>query len=589
MKKRLLTIALVLILALLLVSPALAQSYLFSLDREVVNVYWNADGSMSLDYQFTFTNNSGGHVIDFVDVGMPNSYFDISAPAPTAVPMATPLSGSSETPTGPLAGTTNGAYAEVGENRVSLSSDYQGEGSYGFAVDMGAYAIQPGQTGTVHVYVGGINNMLSPDSSDQTYASGVFAPTWFGSKYVTGSTDLSVSFHLPPGVKPEEARWHASPSGFPSEPQTVLDDEGRVTYTWAANVSATREYDFGTSFPATYVPASAIRTTSSSSSSGGIIAAITGLISFVGSSLPCLCFAAIFLGIPIFSVINTNRRKLNYLPPKISIEGHGIKRGLTAVEAAILMEQPLDKVMTMILFGVIKKGGAEVTKRDPLELSFAEKAPEDLHQYETDFLKAFGDKTPAGRRKLLQDMTIALVRSVSDKMKGFSRKESVNYYKSIMEKAWAEVAAANTPEVKSQKFDENLEWTMLDKDYDDRTRRTLTGPVFMPSWWGHYDPTYSGRPTISTASSGKTLTSAGGGPKSLPGADFAASVVGGVQGFSNKVLGNVSSFTEKVTGTTNPPPKPTASTRSGGGGGGHSCACACACAGCACACAGGGR
>jgi hypothetical protein len=41
--------------------------------------------------------------------------------------------------------------------------------------------------------------------------------------------------------------------------------------------------------------------------------------------------------------------------PKVSIEGHGIKRSLTAVEAAILLEQPMDKILTMILFGTIKK------------------------------------------------------------------------------------------------------------------------------------------------------------------------------------------------------------------------------------------
>lgn len=33
-----------------------AQSYYFSLDKEVVDVYWNADGTMSLDYHLTFTN-----------------------------------------------------------------------------------------------------------------------------------------------------------------------------------------------------------------------------------------------------------------------------------------------------------------------------------------------------------------------------------------------------------------------------------------------------------------------------------------------------------------------------------------------------
>jgi len=46
---------------------------------------------------------------------------------------------------------------------------------------------------------------------------------------------------------------------------------------------------------------------------------------------------------------------MQYLPPKISIEGKGIKRGLTAVEAGILLEEPLDKILTMILFGLIKK------------------------------------------------------------------------------------------------------------------------------------------------------------------------------------------------------------------------------------------
>ena len=47
-------------------------------------------------------------------------------------------------------------------------------------------------------------------------------------------------------------------------------------------------------------------------------------------------------------------------------------------------------------------------------------------------------------------MTVKLVNSLSDKMKGFSRKETVAYYKSIMERAWQQIEAAGTPEVKSQ-------------------------------------------------------------------------------------------------------------------------------------------
>jgi hypothetical protein len=175
-------------------------------------------------------------------------------------------------------------------------------------------------------------------------------------------------------------------------------------------------------------------------------------------------------------------------------------------------------------------------------------------------------------------------------MKGFSRKETVDYYQSIMERAWKQIEEAGTPEVKSQMFDEALEWTMLDKNYDERTRRVFTGPVYVPIWWGRYDPGYS---SASSGSTGRISVPSGGsrGPVSLPGSTFAASVVTGVQGFSSKVLGDVRSFTSGVTNKTNPVPVSTG--RSGGGfrssGGGGGCACACACAGCACACAGGGR
>lgn len=579
MTRRLLTAALVIVLALSMATSVLAQSYSFSLDKEVVNVYWNSDGTLSLDYQFTFTNQPGGHVIDFVDVGMPNGNFSITSPAPTAAP----LPGTNPTP--PLAGSQQGTFADVDGNPVSISSDYQGQGSYGFSVNMGAHAIQPGQTGTVHVYTGGISSVLYPDDNDQNYASAVFSPTWFGSQYVTGSTDLMVIYHLPPGVKPEEPRWHSAPDGFPSQPQTSLDSEGRVTYTWSnPSASGSRQYMFGASFPKTYIPATAI-VTKPAFDLGGWISSLVG--GCVPAAFICF-FIFMFVGMPILSAIGNQRRKLQYLSPRIAIEGHGIKRGLTAVEAAILMEESLDKVMTMILFGVVKKSAATVTKRDPLQVEVTSPTPDGLHDYELNFLDAMKESDPAKRRNLLQDMTVKLVRSISEKMKGFSRRETIDYYKGIMERAWEQVQQANTPEMQMTFFDQQLEWTMLDKDYDDRSRRVFTGSIFVPMWWGRYDPLYRSGPSATSGGGRVSAPSSSSGRTSLPGADFAASVVGGAQAFSQKVIGNVQDFTSRVTNVTNPPPKPTSS-GSYRGGGGHSCACACACAGCACACAGGGR
>jgi hypothetical protein len=550
MKSKLLAIALVFILAFGITTSALAQDYYFGVEKETVHAYWNEDGTLSLDYTIVFVNQAGAHVIDFVDMGMPNGSFDMSTVS-----------------------------ADVNGSAVSVDrGEYQGSGS-GFAVVMGSQAIGAGSRGTVHVQVGRISNVLYTDSEDETYASAVFSPTYFGSQYVTGSTDVTVVFHLPPGVQPDEPKWHSAPSGFPSGPETALDSSGRVTYTWNnPNGNAHSVYEFGASFPKTYVPDSAIQTEP--------VVTLPSINFDTIINLGCCgFFAFMFFGMPILSIVNSRRRKLKYLPPKIAIEGHGIKRGLTAVEAGILMEQPLDKVMTMILFGVVKKGAAEVETRDPLKLKIAEPLPDNLHEYEKQFLQAFRpDANLKQRRADLQDMTIKLVKAVSQKMKGFSRKETVAYYKKIMERAWAQIAAADTPEVQSELLDKAMEWTMLDKDYDERARRTYTRPIFVPMWWGRYDPGY-GR----AAGTARSVSVGGSAPSSrstgLPGADFAASVVGGAQTFSQKVIGNVSDFTSRVTNKTNPIPKSTSSgSRSGGG-----CACACACAGCACACAGGGR
>jgi hypothetical protein len=560
MKPRLIIPFLLIALMFVFTSSAAAQSsYSFSLNKEIVQVIWNADGTLALDYQLTFTNDPNGHPIDFVDMGMPNGNFDMSTVS-----------------------------ADVAGQAVDVStSDYQGTGS-GFAVVMGSQTIPAGGTGTVHVSIGRITGVLYQDSTNPgTDASADFSPLYFDSQYVHGNTDMTVTFHLPPGVLPQEPRYHATQGGWPcgDQPASALDSQNRVTYTWqCVTANGSTQYTFGASFPNHYVPAGAIVVPAAFD--------ISGLLGWFGSNGSTFCcfgfFILLFIGIPILSASNNKKRKLAYLPPKIQIEGHGIKRGLTAVEAGILMEEPLDKVMTMILFGVVKKNAATVVTRDPLKLQVVTPQPADLHDYEKDFLLAFATDDPAARRKSLQEMTVKLVNSVSDKMKGFSRKETIDFYKGIMERAWQQIETAGTPEVKSQMYDESLEWTMLDKNYDQRTRNVFVGPIFLPMWWGRYDPGYH---PVSTGSVPSASMPASGGRSSvsIPGAAFAASVVGGVQGFSGKVLGDVKSFTTGVTNRTNPVPVVKSSVGGGGFHGGGGCACACACAGCACACAGGGR
>ncbi len=143
-----------------------------------------------------------------------------------------------------------------------------------------------------------------------------------------------------------------------------------------------------------------------------------------------------------------------------------------------------------------------------------------------------------------------------------------------MDRAWRQVKKADTPEV----IEENLEWVMLDKDFEDKMTETMEGRyVWAPMWYRAYGGRTVG--TTSGAEAGPAV------PVVLPGSQFAHDIVSGFETGANNIVGDVVSFSEGVTNVTNPPPPPSSSSWGGGGGG---CACACACAGCACACAGGG-
>ena len=565
-KKSLIVVALFVVLSVLLCLPfpAYAQDYSFSLDREIVDVWINPDGSVKLEYWFTFTCDRGNYHIAAVDVGLPTGDYRLSD----------------------IRGDVDGRPID------RVGSDYEGEGRHGVAVWLGNATIRSGETATVHVVVDRVGGMLYEDSDDPEYASTEFSPTWFGSEFVHGNTDLVVRFHLPAGVQPEEPRWHRSPSGWPyDQPDTALDEDGRVLYTWRhTEARPDRQYIFGASFPRQYVDEAAIQ--KGPSAADQFFAAVTDALSCCCNPL-YLIFAG-FAGFVGLSIWSQQRRKMQYLPPSMKVEGVGIKRGLTAVEAAILLETPLNKVLTMILFGLLKKGVVTVLDDNPLKIEINEPLPDDLHPYENKFLKAVEDHTLS--EKGLRSMMTSLVKAVNSKMKGFSRKETAAYYRDIVQRAWKQVEGADTPEVRSKRFDEGLQWAMLDQDFDDRTRRVFrTDPVYMPIWWGHYRPW--AHATASTGarpvSKGTRAPSTGSTPRlpTLPGADFAASIVRGVENTSGRIVRSVTDFTGGVTRVTNPPPRPSSSGRSrtSSGGGSCACACACACAGCACACAGGGR
>jgi hypothetical protein len=637
-RKTSLIIAGILLLSLLSVPLVLAQSYRFSLDENISHVYINQDGSVDVEYWLTFTCQPGAHAIDIVDIGMPNGHYVLDS-----------------------------AVADIGGVQLTdiRPSEYV---KPGVEVHLSYDSIKPGKQGTLHFRIN-VGHMVYRDSEDADYASVEFSPTWFGSQYVTGTTHQEVHFHFPPGVTGDETKWHYRE--FTS--WDTVDD--RLVFTWVnPNARGDQQTMYGVSFPKRYVD------TIYSVDWAKALAPLRGSIDFLGTnvfgwiaSLLCFvagvyvlvqarvlppiklrsglaalllqvvvallaigfiapgflkdfkfCFPLLALLLPIALVLWPisgwvgRQNRMNYLPPTMSIEGVGVKRGLTAVEASILLQMPLDRVLTMILFGLLKKGAVDITSQDPLRLERLKGDIKGLHDYEKRFMVAIAPDGHVHESKL-QHAVVALIKSVNNKMRGFSRRETVAYYQDIVARAWQQVKEAETPEVKAQRFDDEFEWAMLDRDFDERTEEVFQEEdVPVPDWLERHiqdsDASRPPRPRPSAAPSARQPASARGKRAplrlpTLPGATFANRLATQVEGMAAGLVSNVERFVSGVSRETNPPPvrKPLelgwdapkgggGGRRSGGGGGGWSgggggggCACACACAGCACACAGGGR
>ena len=388
------TAILFLALACLLAPSGALADYDFRVDRNHVDVYIEPSGSIGIYYEIAFFCNQSGDPIDVVDIGLPNRYYDLG-------------SAKADMDGVPLARIGRSEYVDPG-----------------IEVHLGGERISPGSPGTLHFYVE-CRRVLHQDTEDESYASFQFSPTWFASQFARGKTDLRVSFHFPPGVKPDETKYHRKKFDSYS-----TDDEERIIFTWAdAGASPSKQYIYGVSFPKKYVDAGAIVKRASRTISWGRLIQ-RGMPVLFGTFMVLLVFGGM-----IAAAFSQKRRLMQYLPPSLSIEGVGIKRGLTAVEAGVLLEKPLDKVCTMVLFGLLKKGRIRVSKEKPLKLEVADDAKDGLYDYERDFLAAVDKKGRISETKL-RKMIIDLIKGTNQKMKGFSRRETRDYYGSIIEKAW---------------------------------------------------------------------------------------------------------------------------------------------------------
>ena len=582
---------LVAVLALLFILPAANADYSFEVPKAGTILKLENDGTMTVYVEYQFNNL--GQKLDYIDIGLPNNNYSLNE-------ITVALDG------------------ETTQDIKVTKADYQQTGlRYGITLEMGSRSIPSGGSGTVAVTIPNLQKNIFEATSETVeeneieYVGFEFSPNYFGKKFVKGTSDYEFTIVFPEDLGAEQVYYYL-PQNWPgnNEPEAWISNDGRVVYNWVdSSANVYTEYVFGGKYPKSILTTTSNITavssggTDSSSDSEWWEALLGVFICFV----PIVGFIIYVVkkmieGIKGFRDITTG----SYLPPQIKSDGEGIKRGLTAVEAAILLEMDLERVLSMILYGLSKKEIIKVTSQDPLEVEVTDQLPDTLYDYEKDFITALQQKSITDKKRKMRDAMERLILSVTKKMEGFSVKETREYYQSICDKAWAQVEAAETPEMKSKLLGDNFGWAMLQEDPEKKIEQTFSGyDLYPPTWWWRIDPGYhrsyqhsSPSPSTETVSSGSDKHS-GPVPSSskhspmpvLPGAMFARSIVNSAKGFGNSVVGNMNQFNSSVKNRTNPAPiqSYSSSSHSSGSSGGSSCACACACASCACACAGGGR
>lgn len=576
-------ILLITILSILLISSIATADYLFSVPEAEIILWVENDGTMSVSYDYTIENRS--EPIEYIDVGLPNGSFNVND-------ATAELNGSN-----------------ILRSRISRAKESETGLKYGITVDIRDNAIWMGKTAHFYLVVKNIGKMLYENDSKEGYVGFNFQPSYFGSKYCSGITNYTLRIVLPAGLLEDDPVYY-NPEHWPGEkePESWFTKDGLVVYEWKSDLATSHQaYTFGASFPRSVLTSEdqIVVPGKGNNGEGSDDDTIYGIL----GGLICLVFPVGFI---IWIVSKTKKKEKgeknldSYLPPRIRKDGQGIKRGLTAVEASVLLELPVERVISMILFGLTKKGVLTVNDADDLKVTIKDPLPNDLHDYETDFIAVLKLKDKKDRQKRMKNVLLRLIADVADKMEGFSLEETKEYYQGICKKAWSQVEAADTPEIKGELLDKNFGWAMLNEDPEKKITTVFRGDEFYaPSWWWRMDPTYPHphRPSqtpssIHRPSSGHQESS--GSEKHapvLPGAQFARSVTNSARSLGAAMVYSMSSLTGSVKAASNPAPissesrhiSSSSGSSSGGGSSCDSCACACACDSCACACAGGGR
>jgi hypothetical protein len=513
------------------------RQYFFG--QEWAEVWINSDGSIDLFYNVSLTLDSGEE-INWISIGQPKGNFFL------------------------------GSAVDQFGNTLSIE-DISSGSDYKVRVNLNS-PLQAGQT-IWFTLITNVARMIYMDETNPGNDGMQFTMSWFSEAIIE---DVRVLIVLPPGISENEVK-----TGSIFWNNFQYEDDRSAVYWEKQNLLPDERFTVGVSYP---------KQEGWSSFSQGT----DGLSSFLEDFWMLLVFGIIGLIVLLLFAF----RKQPYKKPTMGIECLGIVRGLTAVEASYLLDLKPPQIVTEILYSVLKKRAVWVENTSPslkfrILKPFLDKtgtAENPLRYYEIDFLNTINEDGSLDEEKLASAI-MYIQSTVEEKLKGYCRSDTVDYYRKIVEKAWDQVESAGTTTLISEAYDEQLLWLFLDPKTSDRTQTVFSNRIFEPDpfwfwyWYSYryYSPNPTYKPNIMVPTQGQK-------PPTIPGADFANNIATAIEKSANNFVVNIEKFANSIIpmGPKQTSSKQPVQQKAKCVCACATCACACACVSCACACAGGG-
>jgi len=524
------------------VVPGVVAQRQYFFGQEWAQIWVNSDGSVDLFYNVSLTLDSGED-INWVSIGQPYRDFTIGS-------------------------------AEDQYGNMLETDDVSSGGDYKVRIDFNS-ALQAGDA-VWFTLVTNVAHMIYDDATNPGNDGMQFTLSWFSEAVVE---DARVLIVLPPGVSEGDVK-----TGEVLWSNIQYEGDRLAVYFEKQDLLPDERFTIGISYP---------KQEGWVSFSGGT----DGFGSFLGDFwlLFFVAIAVLFAIVAIVVVYFVLKRP--YKRPTMAIECLGIVRGLTAVEASYLLDLEPPQIVTEVLYSVLKKRAVWVEGTSPslrfrilkpfLDRTGTKERP--LRYYEIDFLNSIVGDGSLDEEKLAS-MIMEVQSTVEEKLKGYCRRDTIDYYRKIVEKAWGQVEAAGTAQLTSQAYDEQLLWLFLDPKASDRTKTVFTDRVFMPDpvwfwyWYSYryYSPNPVYRPNVGAPAQGQN-------PPTIPGADFANNIATAIEQSANNFVVNLEKFANSIVPMSgDKSSKQPVHQKAKCVCACAACACACACVSCACACAGGG-